>query len=250
MSDLERLSSSGNADERDILRAAREVRPSSASKQRALLGLGLASVTALTPTTAAAIAKSIKATLSAAWPLVASKWTAAALVVTVGASVAVVQSRRSLATPPHAPGRDSSAQAPTVPPQPIVARSPSAPSPSSDPVASDNPPSLDAPASPGVALLPKRVAPPVATEVELFDAARARLSAGDSAGALKALGELLRSYPGGNLALEAKALRIEALDGVGQRQRALAEAQAFLAQNPNGLTSHRVRRWLEKRSMP
>ncbi len=249
MSDLERLSISGSTDERDLVRAARDLRPSSASKQRAMLGLGLASATALTPTTAVAVAKSIKATLGAAWPLFASKWTAAALIVTVGASVAVVRSQRLSATPPQRPEHAAAVPAPIVQSPPPLAHSPSVASRRSEPEATTNLGSPNTQVSPG-ASSPKRVAAPSPTEVELFDAARARLSTGDSAGALKVLGEQLHTYPGGNLALEAKALRIEALDGMGQRQRALAEAQAFLAQNPSGLTSHRVRRWLEKRSMP
>jgi hypothetical protein len=247
MSQLERLSVGGTSEERQLLRAGRGLRPNAASKRRALLGLGLGSAAIASPTTAAALTK-IKASFGVAWPILASKWAAAVVIVSVGASLAVVnRPRRPVAPTPVErslgvvasgnPASNTKPSADTRKPQPEAGATPPLEGSSTvNPLAAPTPPRLPS--------LPKP------SEVELFDAARHRLRSGDPSGALGALGDQLRQYPAGNLALEARALRIEALEGAGQRQRAVAEARAFLAQNPSGLTSHRVRRWLEKRSKP
>jgi hypothetical protein len=64
------------------------------------------------------------------------------------------------------------------------------------------------------------------------------------------LSDRQRSYPQGSLAIEARVLRIEALGESGQGPQAVGEARQFLQQHPNGLLSHRVRRWLERQEAP
>jgi hypothetical protein len=81
-------------------------------------------------------------------------------------------------------------------------------------------------------------------ETEAVDAARSALARGDARAALSALDAYGRKYPRGRLALEAEALRIDALDKNGQRESAKRRAEAFLRNNPKSVLASRVRRIL------
>jgi outer membrane protein assembly factor BamD (BamD/ComL family) len=84
--------------------------------------------------------------------------------------------------------------------------------------------------------------PDIALEISAVDTARTALRAGDAAGALAELdryeGKFGRS---GSLAPEAAVLRIEALLVRGDRARAKALADAFLAAHPKSPLAARVR---------
>jgi hypothetical protein len=84
----------------------------------------------------------------------------------------------------------------------------------------------------------------LAAELEALDAARARLNAGDAAGALTRLDDYGKTFPRGRLALEAEVLRMDALAKNGQSGAAAKRAQAFLRRYPNSVLASRVRAYL------
>ena len=74
------------------------------------------------------------------------------------------------------------------------------------------------------------------------------LRAGDAAGALAALDRYDAQFgKSGSLRVEATALRVEALVRAGQRKRAEALADAFLASHPNSPYATRIRALVESR---
>jgi len=87
-------------------------------------------------------------------------------------------------------------------------------------------------------------APTLAEEIDAVDAARSALSRGDARSALFVLDAYGRVYPRGRLALEAEALRIDALDRSGQKDSARRRAEQFLRNHPKSVLSSRVRRFL------
>lgn len=84
--------------------------------------------------------------------------------------------------------------------------------------------------------------PDLREEIALMDQARTALRSGAPTRALTALEQYRTRYPRGSFGQEARVLRIEALAASGNRTRALAEANAFLAHNPNSPHSERLRR--------
>lgn len=81
----------------------------------------------------------------------------------------------------------------------------------------------------------------LAAEVAAIDGARNALRSGDAAGALRLLDAYGRDFPKGSLGLEAQVLRIEALDASGQKQKARALAERFLAAHPNSVLAPRLK---------
>jgi len=83
--------------------------------------------------------------------------------------------------------------------------------------------------------------PDLREEIALMDRARTALRSGAPGQALSALEQYRARYPRGSFGQEVRVLRIEALAASGNRARALAEANAFLAQNPKSPHSERLR---------
>lgn len=241
MTDLERLSSSGSAEERALLQAARVRRPSAASRQRALVALGLATTATLAPATAVALLKWSQGACGAAWRFAATKW-GTGLVLAVGAAgVATGQVAMGPLEAPSQPSSGSSAVRAERPPTASGSGSSIRVVPPLVDAAEPSAASAAVAASP-----PKRVVVAAPSEVSLIDSARSSLTSGNPSAALALLSEHRRTYPGGSLALEARVIRIEALAASGRLPEAVGEAQRFLTQHPNGLMSHRVRRWLDR----
>lgn len=249
MSDPRRLSEEGGSDlELSLLRSARHDAPSSASRRKALVALGLAGSVgaAVTATTATSTATTAIVKSSAGALL---KWIAVGViggVVTVGA-VTLVQpstsgpdgggSRVPGAAPqasPAAKGLAARAQAEQSKPIETAAPLP-APDPPGEEAAAPRPAASAAPASP-------RPAPTSLTgEIASLDAAREALAAGDASRALRALDEHDRKFPGGMLGPEATVLRIEALALRGDRASAARLGNAFLDAHPRSPHANRVR---------
>ncbi len=254
MSDLEPLSRSGTDEQRATLLAGRELRPSAASQQRALVALGLASATLLAPASAGALVKALKALSAVAvrlGPVKLGLGLAAASVTTV----AVVELTETLRSPVTTSTlhNESTALESAPPARNVVSLASAAPTAARpDPKSPLTTPVPALPYAPATTPPVARAAPLGAPRSELasLDLARERLAAGNAQGALLALDEQLRSYPSGSLTSEARVLRIEALGQLGRRAQALAEANTFLNQHPNGLLSHRVRRWRERQTTP
>ncbi|HEY5961869.1 MAG TPA: tetratricopeptide repeat protein [Polyangiaceae bacterium] len=81
-------------------------------------------------------------------------------------------------------------------------------------------------------------------EIVLLDQARTALRQGQASRTLAAVDQYRSSFPRGAFDQEAAVLRVEALQSLGNRTRAVAEANAFLARNPNSPHGDRVRRVL------
>lgn len=236
MTDPGRLIESGGASERALLGAARSLRATSASRQRALVSLGLASALSLAPATALAALKWLKGTTLT---LVGSQWGAGVIITTVAVGAATVHVAQRAKSPEvaavttvpraHAPAPIATTERAPAPVELI-------PTPALPPAEPARAPAARSATLPSV---------PAVSELELLDSARSQLRAGNASAALATLGEHQRLHPRGRMGTEARVLRIEALGASGRRDQALREARQFLEQNPNGLLSHRVRRWLD-----
>jgi hypothetical protein len=218
-----------------------------------LVALGVASGLTLATSTALGALHWLKAAGTTALGVFGSQWGAGILIsmVAVGAVSFHVTQQKSEGEHPTI-----TTPAPRYLPSTIPLSIPSSIASSLEPETGAGPPVVDepspaqvvAPTPPSVASPPSPVSRnPAISEIELLDLARQRLRAGDAEGALSALGERQHRYPGGSLVTEARVLRIEALAASGRAAQASSEARNFLQQHPNGLLSHRVRRWLERR---
>jgi outer membrane protein assembly factor BamD (BamD/ComL family) len=78
-------------------------------------------------------------------------------------------------------------------------------------------------------------------EVAVLDGARRALADGDPGRALSELSRYDRDFPNGMLSQEATLIRIEALVSKGDRARARALADRYLAAHPNSSHAARVR---------
>lgn len=85
------------------------------------------------------------------------------------------------------------------------------------------------------------VEPDLAAEVALMRQARAALDRGDPEAALRVLAEHAQGFAAGQMKEDRLRLRIEALCALGQRERARAEADAFLRDHPGSTHTARVR---------
>ena len=81
-------------------------------------------------------------------------------------------------------------------------------------------------------------------ESRRLNQARAALQAGNARGALDQLDLIAADFPSGVLVQERDALRIEALLGLGERQRARELARQFLAAHPRSPHTAAVERAL------
>lgn len=85
----------------------------------------------------------------------------------------------------------------------------------------------------------------LAGEIGALDRARAKLRAGDAAGALVELDQYDREHPKGAMRSEATIVRIEALARSGQRTAAERLAKPYLDRGPDDLVGRRVRKILD-----
>lgn len=79
-------------------------------------------------------------------------------------------------------------------------------------------------------------------EIRLLDRARGAMSTGEPRRALVELKRYAQQYPRGVFSPEATALRVEAMDAVGDTRAAKALGEQFLAQHPNNPLADRVSR--------
>ncbi len=241
--------------ERELLRAAAEEAPPSATRVRALAALGLLSVATPAAAATSAAATGTAATTAGHAGLLGAHWIFKwGLVLGLGASAVggAVVAERSLR------GGDaevvSSAIEPTVSPAPTAAEERQGVGPEVDPdseeIEAEVPPeertaSVEHEAMParpvptGSRARPAPKTPAVPTgavsireEVQLLDRARAQVARHAPEAALATLGEYASRYPQGALREEAAVIRIEALRASGRRQAAGREAQEFHQEYP------------------
>jgi hypothetical protein len=240
MNELRRLSEDPTlpAFDRAALGSARGDGPSPAARlaAQAALGLGAAGAIASVAPKAAAVTT----TKLAGW-LGAAK---IAFIAVMAGGVAIGTTLVVRSTPPSvtAPVQTVRTTSPT-PPRPTVTGEPEAP-----PISVDALP--EAPPAPVPSIRPHPVtaspAPAPASsrlsdEIAKLEAARTRLASGDPAGAHGELDGYARDFGGGTLAPEAAALRVDAFIAAGERERAVAAAQRYLAAHPAGAAAPRMR---------
>ena len=148
----------------------------------------------------------------------------------------------------------------TIPVADLPASPPPAPSPVVVPPAASAVPSVAIADLPNVRLEPPvapLAAPPSAAprgsvrrEIELIDAARRALSAGDPGATLGSVDAYDREYPAGQFAAEARVMRIEASAARGDRAAAERMARAFLAANPGSPYAARLRSLVSAMEVP
>lgn len=241
MKDPARLVEGSDGLGRQLLLAAREERPNSASLQRALVAASAAAAATTVGTGAAATGSAV-----AMW----LKWLgigAAGGLLTMGVVSAVVPAGRSPAS--VAPPRAAVAA-------PTATRAPSGRSADTkaDTVATDKTTPRVSAAAENEARQPRAAAssrasaaPPIASadglgaELASLDAARSRLRGGDAAGALVQLDAHARRFPKPRLGQEAALVRIEALAALGRCAEARRIGDAFLSANAGSVLAQRVR---------
>jgi hypothetical protein len=249
MSEPRRLLQDGGSDlELTLLRSARADAPSPASRQKALLALGLAGSVGAAVTTTTAASTATTAAAKTAGTLALFKWIGAGVVgglLTLGA-ISVV-SPVTMGNPQRVPQTPPVWSTTGVPRSPAVAP-PSLLAPPAETTAPTPPPIAPVeeapPPKPALTAAPAlaRPAPTSLTqEVAALDGAREALAAGDASRTLRALDEHDRRFPGGMLGPEATVLRIEALALRGDRAAAVRLGNAFLEAHPQSPHAARLR---------
>jgi len=161
---------------------------------------------------------------SSSWPIIA----AVAAAIGVGGALFFGLSGRAepVAAPPPAAAH---APAPAAVPAPVQPAPDGAPTAALEPVPAEQP-------SPSA-----RRSGTLAQEVEMLSRATAALQAGRAADALKVLGEHQRKFPGGLLAEERRAARVQALCTLGRRAEAEAELERLVRTSPQSPQTARAR---------
>jgi hypothetical protein len=241
MTDPDRLISTADDFERDLLASASVDRGSDRALKRTLIAIG----------TGTAIGIGTAGSASATSATILLKWVgigAAVGLVTAGGATWVAHE------PSTAPG-----SSPTFVAQENTEATPAAigedfrSSPPESTQLSPQPPPFQAPRSPippapGVEASPQMAAAPsvgelptlaprselLLREVRILDRAKLALQGGNAAGALAALDEHARSFPGGVLRPESDVLRVKALIAAGNRAAAIATAKRLIASQPSG----------------
>lgn len=246
MSELRRLSEDSSLPgfDRAALRSAALDRPSPAARLAAQAALGIGAGSAIVSTAPGAAATTTKL---AGWTAF-TKIAVVALVVGGGAIGAPRFLRSVTLVAPPQPATHASADRRAVAPAPPQIAS----TPEEKGVAVESLP--EAPADPSArARAPAPNRPSASTvqggerfsrlgdEIARLEAARARLSAGDSVAAHFELDAYGREFGGGTLAPEAAALRADAFIAAGDRDRAVVAARRYLADHPNGAAAPRMR---------
>ncbi|MBI2395522.1 MAG: outer membrane protein assembly factor BamD [Deltaproteobacteria bacterium] len=130
--------------------------------------------------------------------------------------------------------------APTTAALPVESATVVAPDPTLVSPAKATPPPAPAKAAPAAS----SAAPALSHEIQLIDAARQAIEAGDPTSAIAALDRYQRECPTGVLALEAQVLRIEAIARSGDPAGAAQLARRFLEGHPDSPYEARVRKHL------
>jgi hypothetical protein len=243
MSEPRRLLEEGGSElERALLRSAHDDAPSPEGRHRTLMALGLAAGAGAAVTTTAATATGSTVLLKSGAAVMTLKWIGVGVLgglATVGA-LAAVDAARAPSNPPamvvatgHAP------EAPVVAARPVppAAREPEAPA---APIPADEAKTEPARA-PAKASASAPLHEGLAGEVASLDAARNLLAGGDASGALRALDDHDRRFPGGVLGPESTMLRIEALAHRGDRAAAARLGEAYLDAHPRSPYASRIR---------
>lgn len=238
MSDLRRWPQEGaTEDEVAFLEHARRERPHPSAHLRTLNELGISAPPP--PIDTAAHAAS---TAGSVLPFVKL---AAAVLLTGGLVTAVVLASGARVQPPAV--RPPSAAAPEGAPGEITI-APMAPSPPPDIVATpgfvaENPrkPRRPPVAAKTIAAEPPAAEPTLAEEVSALEDAQRALAARDTARALRALDRYRLLFPSGKLASEETVLRVRVSLARGDREEAVALAEAFYAAHPDSPYVTRVR---------
>ncbi len=232
MKDPDRLTDTGTDVGAALLRSAKRYRASDQTRQRALATLaGASTVTGVKPLS--------KAVLS---PAKLALWgVPGALVLAGGYFLAssgvghvrpVVNSAAASASVMRVPqAADAPAPVAAPPDTPVREGSRVSAPPNGSPVS--------------VSLAPSsavRSSSDLAGELAALDSAAKAIQAGNGAGALTQLDAYSRAFPHGNLDLEAKVLRAEALESAGRHGDAVARAKAFVARYPTSPLAVRMRR--------
>lgn len=223
----------GDALESSLVQLAREEGPSADGRRKILAAIAAASAASLATQPAQAASAAGKGTTVAKWGVLA--------VAAVAIPAAILLSRGDDA--PAAPNPSPSAlEAPArevkaAPPAPAPAEA-EAPA----PLALEDLPTLPsvAPAT-GTAPSGKHSQGSLADEVAQLQKAKLALKGGSPGQALAELGTYAQRFPRPMLGTEATVLRIEALSQSGDRARAKALAEGFLAKNPNSPYAARLR---------
>jgi hypothetical protein len=249
MSEPRRLLDEGGSDlERRLLRSAYDDAPSAEGRRRTLIALGLVGGAGATVTTTAAAATASTTLLKSSATVVMLKWIGAGVIgglVTVGAFTAVDVAREPsdpparVAAKGHAPEAERRMAAVTAAAHEAEAP---APPPAAIPTGDPKPEPARAPAKASASALPERAGPASLTdEVASLDAAQKALDGGDASGALRALDDHDRRFPGGALGPESTRLRVEALAHRGDRAAAARLGEAYLAAHPRSPYASRIR---------
>ncbi len=251
--------------ERLLIAEGRRDKPPAASRRRTLATV---TVAAAAGATVAATSASATAAVTGALPwLAVTKWVAvgvAAGAVTLGAAEKVQQraSTRAHATypievkppvaaPPPPRSEEPPDEAPSLPAEVPIEPTVEAPAVRT---ARPSPARAQEPANAIVEIAPPAAPAPSAAasdpsslegEVRLLEEARRALDAHAGSKAIRALDRYERDFPSGLMSIEARALRIEALVALGQRNAARAFARSFLANHPRSPAAMRVTRLLE-----
>lgn len=246
MSDFKRLLEDGSDFERSLLKAGRDEDPSQELEGRILAAL------AATPLIEAA---ELPASTPAPAPrdpslfrLTAPRGLAmAAAVIGIGAVIAASVGGRNEA-PSGAPAAVAAAPAPA--PAPLVTAAPAEEKPETV-ITPDSLPTAPAPAvvpSARAAATPSAVraagadsGTSIEREIELLDAVKSRLGAGNTAEAARALDAYDAEFPQGALRPEGTVLRIRTLLLQGNRAAASKMADDFLAKHPGSVHAKRIR---------
>jgi hypothetical protein len=236
MRDPTRLQAGGGATpfERQLLEAARDERPSPALKLRLEQALGLPASAPVAAATAAAVKASLVAWVSAGILTVGfgggmlGAWMVARARLPPATASAAPAAFTMAPPPPEPSGLPAAAgQAPMVP-----ASTPGQPERRALPVAGKR-----------IAAGRERLQPAAGDlrgEIALIDAARDALAAPSPARAREIQRRYIWRYPSGTFAPEAVALRVEALQRLGEHRQARGLAHQFIAAHPDSPLAERI----------
>jgi len=234
MKDPDRLSDGADDPGAALLRSAKRYRVSEQTRQRALAALG-------TTATAGGVKPLPKTTLS---PAKLALWGLPGALMLAGGYLLVASGRGHGAVNPPAAASVSTAplaQTADAPALPIEAPVSAPVRDSSRVSASPGSSASSLPLSPAQSST-ARSSSDLAGELAALDGAAKAIQAGNGAGALTLLDAYTRTFPHGNLDLEAKVLRAEALERAGRHDEAALRARSFVAHYPTSPLAARMRR--------